>query len=90
MTEDQKKKLKALDKKYLWKGVESGLVICLFCIIGIILSISVNHYLFQSPNRGFSVVSGLITWLFCGRMVISFSRKTKKEIEEDIRKIFEE
>ena len=90
MTEEQKKKLKALDKKYLWKGLKRGLIVALFFVAITLSSFALNCFLFQPPNKIFGFICGLINGVFTARMIKSDFAKTKKDISEDVKKILEE
>ena len=90
MTEDQKSKLKALDKKYFRKGLRRGFKHALFFVTITLLSFVVNCLLFQPPNKTLGFIFGLINGVATAIMIRSDFIKAKKEIEEDVRKVFEE
>jgi hypothetical protein len=90
MTEEQKAKLKVLEKKCFWRGVRRGCKYALLFFITTVMSLALNCILFQPPNLILAIILGLINGAFLGKMIRSDFVKTKKQIEEDVRKVFEE
>jgi len=90
MTEEQEKKHKELDKKYSRKGMWMGLKNVSILILLTLVTVIINHLLFQPSNIYFAFTCGAINGIIVAKLIKADYKKTKKEIEEDVRKIFEE
>jgi hypothetical protein len=89
-TEEQKAKLKVLQKKYNRKGLFIGLKNTFFFVLFTISTVLLDAYLFDPISKSFAFICGLINGMIFTSMMRSDYLAADKEIKEDIKKLFEQ
>jgi hypothetical protein len=93
VTEEQKTKLKALEKKYGWRRGFKTAFKFVFSIISLtLLTFALSYSLKLNPpfSTGFLFTCNLLNGYICGSMIFKEFKKISKEVKEDVRKVFEE